>query len=95
MGRIVDKTMAALEPGLAARRVSLTLTEAARNWLADHGFDPRMGARPLQRVVRSEVEDQLAELLLFGSLEKGGRVIVDAASPDAPHLTLQTDGRHS
>ena len=93
MGRIVDKTMAALEPGLAARRVSLTLTDAARNWLADHGFDPRMGARPLQRVVRNEVEDQLAELLLFGRLEKGGKVLVDASSPDAPHLTLTASGQ--
>lgn len=93
MGRIVDKTVAALAPGLAARRVSLTLTDAARSWLADHGFDPRMGARPLQRVVRSEVEDQLAELLLFGSLEKGGRVIVDAPAPEAPHLTLSVSGQ--
>ena len=52
-----------------------------------------MGARPLQRVVRSEVEDQLAELLLFGSLEKGGRVIVDAPAPEAPHLTLSVSGQ--
>ncbi len=95
MGRIVDKTMAALEPGLAARRVSLTLTDAARNWLAMHGFDPRMGARPLQRVVRNEVEDQLAELLLFGSLEKGGKVVVDAVSPDAQHLTLSASGQRA
>lgn len=86
MERIVDKAVAALAPGLAARRVTLTLTDAARRWLADHGFDPRMGARPLQRVVRSEVEDQLAELLLFGGLEKGGVVQADVKSPDAPHL---------
>ena len=93
MGRIVDKAVAALAPGLAARRVSMTLTDAARDWLADHGFDPRMGARPLQRVVRNEVEDQLAELLLFGGLEKGGSVRVDAPSPDAPHLTLTVNGQ--
>ena len=93
MGRIVDKAVAALAPGLAARHVALTLTDAARNWLSDHGFDPRMGARPLQRVVRNEVEDQLAELLLFGGLEKGGSVCVDAPSPDAPHLVLSVNGR--
>ena len=52
-----------------------------------------MGARPLQRVVRNEVEDQLAELLLFGSLEKGGRVVVDAPSPDAPHLALSVSAQ--
>ena len=93
MERIVDKTVAALAPGLAAHRVTLTLTDAARAWLAEHGFDPRMGARPLQRVVRSEVEDQLAELLLFGKLEKGGTVIADVKSPDAPHLELTVGGR--
>ncbi len=93
MERIVDKTVAALAPGLAAHRVTLTLTDAARSWLAEHGFDPRMGARPLQRVVRSEVEDQLAELLLFGKLEKGGTVIADVKSPDAPHLELTVGGR--
>ena len=52
-----------------------------------------MGARPLQRVVRSEVEDQLAELLLFSKLEKGGTVIADVKSPDAPHLELTVGGR--
>ena len=93
MERIVDKTVAALAPGLAAHRVTLTLTDAARAWLAEHGFDPRMGARPLQRVVRSELEDQLAELLLFGRLEKGGTVIADVKSPDAPHLELVVGGR--
>ncbi len=93
MERIVDKTVAALAPGLAAHRVTLTLTDAARAWLAEHGFDPRMGARPLQRVVRSELEDQLAELLLFGRLEKGGTVIADVKSPDAPHLELAVGGR--
>lgn len=93
MERIVDKTVAALAPGLAAHRVTLTLTDAARAWLAEHGFDPRMGARPLQRVVRSELEDQLAELLLFGRLEKGGTVIADVKSPDASHLELVVGGR--
>lgn len=91
MGRIVDKSVAALGPGLAGRRVSLELTPAAREWLADHGFDPRMGARPLQRIIRTELEDQLAGLLLFGGLEKGGHVRADAESPEAPHLTLTAD----
>ena len=88
MVRIVDKAVAALAPGLAARRVVLDLEDSAREWLADKGFDARMGARPLQRVVRSEVEDRLAELLLFGNLEKGGRVTVSAKSGDDEHLTF-------
>ncbi len=91
MGSIVDKTVAALRPGLEDRRVSLELTPEAREWLADKGFDPRMGARPLQRVIRTEVEDRLAELLLFGGLEKGGRVRVHAESAAAEHLSLTVE----
>ena len=91
MGSIVDKTIAALRPGLEDRRVALELTPEAREWLADKGFDPRMGARPLQRVIRTEVEDRLAELLLFGGLEKGGRVRVHAESPEAEHLSLTAE----
>lgn len=74
MSRIVDKAVDALRPGLAARGVSLELTEEAREWLARRGFDPRMGARPLQRVIRRELEDPLASMLLFGELAKGGTV---------------------
>jgi ATP-dependent Clp protease ATP-binding subunit ClpA len=91
MGLIVDKTIAALRPGLEDRRVTLELTPEAREWLAGKGFDPRMGARPLQRVIRSEVEDKLAELLLFGSLEKGGTVRIHAESADAEQLTFTAD----
>ncbi|MBR4424176.1 MAG: hypothetical protein IKS68_08120, partial [Mailhella sp.] len=50
------------------------------------------GARPLQRLIRFELEDQLAGLLLFGALEKGGRVVADAESADAEHLTLTPYG---
>ena len=92
MARIVNKTVAALAPGLAARRVTLELEDSARDWLARRGFDPRMGARPLQRVIRSELEDRLAELLLFGGLEKGGTVRVEAKSPEDEHLTLTVNG---
>ncbi len=88
MGRIVDKALLTLAPALAAKKITLTLTDAARAWLAEHGFDERMGARPLQRIVRSEVEDQLAALLLFGSMEKGGEIMADVSSPDASHLVL-------
>ena len=91
MGRIVDKAIAALRPGLEERRVSLEISPEAREWLAEKGFDPRMGARPLQRVIRTEVEDGLAELLLFGGLEKGGAVRIHAESPEAEHLTFTAD----
>ena len=91
MVRIVDKTVAALQPGLSSRKVALVLTDAARSWLAAHGFDPRMGARPLQRVVRTELEDPLASMLLFGELDKGGTVRADAPAPDVAHLVFTVD----
>ncbi len=89
MGLIVDKSIAALRPALEEKRVQLELSPEAREWLAERGYDPRMGARPLQRVIRAEVEDKLAELLLFGGLEKGGTVRIHAASPDAPALDMR------
>ncbi|MEG2173656.1 MAG: ATP-dependent Clp protease ATP-binding subunit ClpA, partial [Desulfovibrionaceae bacterium] len=77
MGRIVDKFVAQLRTSLKDKKVRIELTEAARQWLADKGYDPAFGARPLQRLLRAEVEDALAQELLFGSLVKGGLVRVD------------------
>lgn len=71
----------------------LTLTDAARDWLAARGFDAKMGARPLQRLVRAELEDELAKQVLFGELERGGDVMVDAAAPDAEHLSFSVEAR--
>ena len=77
MGRIVDKFVLELEKGLAAKKVKIILTPEARQWLAEEGYDPSFGARPLQRVLRTELEDPLAQELLFGKLAKGGVVTVD------------------
>ena len=77
MGRIVDKFVGELEKSLAARKVKIILTPEAREWLAEQGYDPAFGARPLQRVLRTELEDPLAQELLFGKLAKGGVVTVD------------------
>ena len=74
MLRIVDKFLAEIRATLAERKVELRVSEAARRWLARHGFDPAMGARPLRRLLRSELEDKLATELLFGCLKKGGEV---------------------
>lgn len=79
MGRIVDKFVAGLECGLAAKKVKIILTPEARQWLAEKGFDPAFGARPLQRVIRTELEDPLAQELLFGKLVRGGVATVDKA----------------
>ncbi|GAA4865683.1 ATP-dependent Clp protease ATP-binding subunit ClpA [Luteimonas vadosa] len=75
--RVVDKFLIELETQLHEQGVSLTATPAAREWLAQHGFDPLMGARPMARVLQDKIKRPLADELLFGKLAKGGRVTVD------------------
>jgi ATP-dependent Clp protease ATP-binding subunit ClpA len=77
VAQVVDKFVIQLETQLADRNVTIELSEAARKWLADKGFDPLYGARPLARVIQENVKKPLAEELLFGKLEKGGTVRVD------------------
>jgi ATP-dependent Clp protease ATP-binding subunit ClpA len=78
MGRIVDKFVRELNSQLKERRAVLTLTPAARELLAAKGYDPAFGARPMARVIQVEIKDAIAEELLFGSLQKGGEIEVDA-----------------
>jgi ATP-dependent Clp protease ATP-binding subunit ClpB len=77
LGRIVDIQLEALGRRLARRRLSLDVTEAAREWLAMNGFDPLFGARPLRRLVQSSIGDQLAKELLAGEVREGDTVRVD------------------
>ncbi len=78
MGYIVNKFVGQLAQSLSSRKVKIVLTSNAQEWLAEKGFDPIYGARPLQRLLRTELEDVLAQELLFGELTKGGVVTVDA-----------------
>jgi len=80
MLKVVDKNVRELSEQLKDRRVSVRLTEAARTHLAVLGHDPAYGARPMARVVQVEIKDAIAPELLFGSLQKGGEVLVDVAS---------------
>ncbi|MFZ3033985.1 MAG: ATP-dependent chaperone ClpB [Parvibaculum sp.] len=80
MDVIVDIQMARLQSLLVDRKITLKLDEAARTWLADKGFDPAYGARPLKRVIQRNVQDNLAELLLEGAIKDGETVTVSAAS---------------
>ncbi len=80
--KVVDKFILQLEAQLADRDVSITLTDAARDWLAERGYKPNFGARPLARVVQNHVKKILAEELLFGRLMNGGTVKVDVEKPD-------------
>ncbi|WKJ89319.1 ATP-dependent Clp protease ATP-binding subunit ClpA [Methylomonas montana] len=76
VGSVVDKFIFELEAVLADKNVTLTLEPAARAWLAEHGCDPKMGARPMARLIQEKVKKPLAEDLLFGRLANGGHVRV-------------------
>ena len=80
IGRIVDKFIFELENQLEEKRVTLELTAPAREWLAEHGFDATMGARPMARVIQEHIKRPLADELLFGSLAGGGHVIIQAGA---------------
>ncbi len=72
IAQVVDKFMFELETQLAEKRVSVVLEPEARQWLAEHGFDPQMGARPMSRVIQEKIKKPLAEAILFGKLATGG-----------------------
>jgi len=77
MGSVVNKFIYALENALGDKKVSLKISGAARAWLAKKGYDPLMGARPMERLIQEKVKQPLAEKLLFGDLQQGGEVFVD------------------
>ncbi|WP_416899830.1 MAG: ATP-dependent Clp protease ATP-binding subunit ClpA [Minwuia sp.] len=79
VARVVDKFVLQLEGQLIDRNVTISLTDAARSWLADRGYTPEFGARPLARVIQEKIKQPLAEELLFGKLKKGGHVKVRLA----------------
>jgi ATP-dependent Clp protease ATP-binding subunit ClpA len=76
MEMIVDKFMSEFAVQLASKKVELTYTDTARKWLAKKGYDIQYGARPLARVLQSNIKDLLADEILFGRLVKGGKVII-------------------
>ncbi len=80
IARVVDKFMAQLDAQLADRKVSIELSDEARDWLIEHGYDEAMGARPMGRLIQADIKTPLADELLFGRLKQGGivRVIVVA-----------------
>jgi ATP-dependent Clp protease ATP-binding subunit ClpB len=89
LGQIVDLQVVRLAKRLSDRRLTLTVTPAAREWLALTGYDPVYGARPLRRLVQSAIGDQLARALLSGQIADGDHVLVDTAE-GADALTVRT-----
>ncbi|NNE63196.1 MAG: ATP-dependent Clp protease ATP-binding subunit ClpA [Gammaproteobacteria bacterium] len=76
---VVDKFLIELESQLEAKKVSMTVTDRARRLLAEKGYDPKMGARPMARVIQDEIKQVLANELLFGGLTQGGHVKIDVS----------------
>jgi ATP-dependent Clp protease ATP-binding subunit ClpA len=87
--RVVDKLLVEAEAQLEQKRVSISVDEPARRWIAKRGYDPKMGARPMARVIQEFIKRPLAEELLFGKLVNGGHVEV-TLSEDGEKLKLDT-----
>ena len=91
LGEIVEIQLARIARRLTDRRLSLEVTDAARSWLADEGYDPAYGARPLRRLVQREIGDRLARMLLAGEVLDGQKVVVDRVD-GSDGLTLRAEG---
>ncbi len=91
--RVVDKLIVEVEMQLEQKGVSISLDDAARRWIAEKGYDPKMGARPMARVIQEHIKRPLAEELLFGRLVGGGNVRVSVAK-DGSKLELECDPSH-
>jgi ATP-dependent Clp protease ATP-binding subunit ClpA len=89
--RVVDKFMTQLDAQLAAKRVTVELTPAARRWLAERGYDRTFGARPMTRLIQEHVKRPLADEMLFGRLTEGGRVEIDAGDDGLRFTYLPLD----
>jgi ATP-dependent Clp protease ATP-binding subunit ClpA len=90
--RVVDKFLIELESQLSEKHVTLDVDADARRWLAEHGFDPQMGARPMARVIQEKVKRVLADELLFGKLAEGGKVMLSVRDGE---LQVNTEAAES
>ena len=93
LGGIVDIQVAGVSQRLTDRRITLDVTDSAREWLANTGYDPAYGARPLRRLVQTEVGDQLARMLLAGKVHDGDTVLVDQTGGEHLELSAWASGQ--
>ncbi|MGI6245623.1 MAG: ATP-dependent Clp protease ATP-binding subunit ClpA [Pseudochelatococcus sp.] len=91
IARVVDKFVIELETQLADRHVTIALTDEAREWLVDNGYDEAMGARPLGRLIQTTIKTPLADAVLFGLLKNGGAVRVVVVTDEAGKKSLALD----
>jgi ATP-dependent Clp protease ATP-binding subunit ClpA len=88
---VVDKLLVEVEAQLESKGVQLHIDDAAREWLAKKGYDPKMGARPMARVIQESIKRPLAEELLFGSLSGGGHAFVTLGDDDKLKVESRAD----
>ncbi|MEI6868985.1 MAG: ATP-dependent Clp protease ATP-binding subunit ClpA [Methylophilaceae bacterium] len=91
--KVVDKFLMQLEDQLHEKKVDATFTENLKSYLAKHGFDPSMGARPMSRLIQDTIRKALADELLFGQLTNGGNVIIDIDENDKVKLIFETENK--
>src|SRR5690554_1504713 len=91
---VVDKFLTELQMQLDDKKVTLDVTAAARKWLAEHGYDEKMGARPMARLIQEMVKKPLAEAVLFGQLAGGGGKVHVAVTDSGDELALEFDSEH-
>ncbi|NEX16410.1 MAG: ATP-dependent Clp protease ATP-binding subunit ClpA [Halochromatium sp.] len=91
IGSVVDKFLFELEAQLAEKKVALLVEPEARAWLAEKGYDPKMGARPMARVIKDHIKKPLANELLFGELSGGGTVVVRLGEDDELTFSFETE----
>jgi ATP-dependent Clp protease ATP-binding subunit ClpA len=87
--RVVDKFLMQLEGQLHEKKVEAIFTDTLRAWLAEKGFDPLMGARPMARLIQDTIRSALADELLFGRLVHGGRVTIDLDDHEKVKLSFE------
>jgi ATP-dependent Clp protease ATP-binding subunit ClpA len=89
--RVVDKFLMQLEEQLHEKKVEAMFTDALKKHLAEHGFDPLMGARPMARLIQDTIRSALADELLFGRLASGGHVTVDMGKDNKVKLVFEEE----
>jgi ATP-dependent Clp protease ATP-binding subunit ClpA len=89
--RVVDKFLMQLEEQLHEKKVEAVFTDALKDHLASHGFDPLMGARPMARLIQDTIRSALADELLFGRLASGGHVTVDMGKDNKVKLVFEEE----
>ena len=85
VGLIVDKFIFEMENQLRAKKIEISVTSEAKAWLAQIGYDVKLGARPLARIVDEKIKKPLSKEILFGKLEKGGKVEISLSTSDQLH----------